>query len=264
MNYLVVNSTSVLVITVIYGPTSQTNTHARTHTSHKRTQTEKWRRGKIHFQPSLLLVIYFSPSQTGSETQQRKRKAPVPPAAPNDLCVTSVETRAADAPAPLPRAAVVYVEATQSVEAAPVKTRAEPPRPTRPGTPTSSSMSSSSSSSAGNSGLATQDSSSELSRSIDDSDQDQDQDPDQDQDQDDSRCSSSASSSASGSVVVVQRVAKTPSSCGSNGDPELNLKLDEVENRHSAVGKYQIRGNLSVRVHVLEQATWFANTDFII
>lgn len=184
----------------------------------------------------------------GSEI--RKRKAPVPPA-PNDLSATLVETHRGDAPVPLPQADATHAaaisvstETTQSVKASLVKTGAEP---ALPGTPTGGSISSSSSS-ATNSSLAAHDSSSELSHSIDDSDQDQDQ------DQDGSQCSSIASSSASSSVVVVavQRVVKAPSSSGSDGESELNLKLDEVENRHSAVGKYLPNASLkSQKVYVI-------------
>ncbi|XP_075868577.1 protein cordon-bleu isoform X4 [Nelusetta ayraudi] len=209
-----------------------------------RTQNKKRRAPALPAAPTPSMGhAGFDSYQMGSETQQRKRKAPVPPA-PNDLSVTAVGTHVAETPVLLPRADAtrtaaisVSAQATQSVKVSPVKTRAEPARPR---TPTNSSMSSSSSSSATNGSLAAQDSSSELSHSIDDSDleQDRDQDQDEDEDEEGSQCSSIASSSASGSVVVVavQRTVKASSSSGSDGESELNLKLDEVENRHSAVG----------------------------
>ncbi|XP_047190387.1 protein cordon-bleu isoform X3 [Scophthalmus maximus] len=197
----------------------------------------------------------------GSESQQRKRKAPAPPPTPASITPGSDDTSASAAPTPDSRTAEKPTQAfrnmvaesipvssnivvMRTIKAAPSKTAAQPATPTA-SSPTPSSSTTDS--------LAAQDSSSELSHSLDDSDADLDQVG--------SRCSTLTSSTASGSV----RARPATKSCGSSRMEEsemsssvaakshqgatsasssrsgtesaLNLKLDEVENnRHSAMG----------------------------
>uniref|UniRef100_A0A8D2ZU27 Cordon-bleu WH2 repeat protein n=1 Tax=Scophthalmus maximus TaxID=52904 RepID=A0A8D2ZU27_SCOMX len=196
----------------------------------------------------------------GSESQQRKRKAPAPPPTPASITPGSDDTSASAAPTPDSRTAETPTQAfrnmvaesipvssnivvMRTIKAAPSKTAAQPATPTA-SSPTPSSSTTDS--------LAAQDSSSELSHSLDDSDADLDQVG--------SRCSTLTSSTASGSV----RARPATKSCGSSRMEEsemsssvaakshqgatsasssrsgtesaLNLKLDEVENnRHSAM-----------------------------
>ncbi|XP_059195396.1 protein cordon-bleu isoform X2 [Centropristis striata] len=198
--------------------------------------------------------------QMGSESQQRKRKAPAPPPTPTsssqgpDDTLTSAaptpDSHAAETPTPAFRSNVAQsatVSATtvvmQTVKPVPLKTAVQPP-PVCPATPTPSSPTPSSST---NDSLAVQDSSSELSHSLDDSDLDQAA----------SYCSTLTSSTASGSVqeqkssnsrveesekasrtaAKLNQEATSSSSSRSETESALNLKLDDVDNnRHSAMG----------------------------
>uniref|UniRef100_UPI0037E7F1B7 protein cordon-bleu n=1 Tax=Semicossyphus pulcher TaxID=241346 RepID=UPI0037E7F1B7 len=201
----------------------------------------------------------------GSESQQRKRKAPAPPPTPASITPGPEDTspsssptpdsHTTDTPTPLFTTKVAQSSSfsattvvTQTVKPAPLKT-AEPPPPVYAATPTPSSPTPSSSTT---DSLAVQDSSSELSHSLDDSDVDLDQAG--------SHCSTLTSSTASGSVRVqpvtkstsrVEEQEKSSSNVAGKFDQEvtstsssrsetesaLNLKLDEVENqRHSAMG----------------------------
>ncbi|XP_050931886.1 protein cordon-bleu isoform X2 [Lates calcarifer] len=196
----------------------------------------------------------------GSESQQRKRKAPAPPPTPASITPGSDETSASTAPTPdshatetptpafrskvaqsVPVSSTIVV--MQTVKPAPLKTAVQPAIPaTSSPTPSSSTTDS----------LAVQDSSSELSHSLDDSDADLDQAG--------SQCSSLSSSTVSGSVLVqpapksfssrmeesqessslaakLNQEVISASSSRSETESALNLKLDEVENnRHSAMG----------------------------
>ncbi|CAJ1061760.1 protein cordon-bleu isoform X6 [Xyrichtys novacula] len=193
----------------------------------------------------------------GSESQLRKRKAPAPPPTPASITPGPEDTSLSSAPTPdspttetpTPDFHTKVVQSTtiststvvvQTVKAAPLKT-AEPPPPLHSAAPTSSSPTPSSSTT---DSLAIQDSSSELSHSLDDSDADLDQ------------ASTLTSSTASESVQVqsskstrskveesekinsvkVNQEASSASSSRSETESALNLKLDEVENqRHSAM-----------------------------
>lgn len=198
----------------------------------------------------------------GSESQQRKRKAPAPPPTPASTTPGPDDTSASVTPTPVIHAtgtptpayrAKVAQSTTvttttvvmQTVKPVPTKTAAQPP-PVCAATPTTSSPTPSSSTT---DSLAVQDSSSELSHSLDDSDADLEQTG--------SQCSSLTGSTASGSAQVqaaikssggrmeesasstaVELNEETTSASSSRSETEsaLNLKLDEVENnRHSAM-----------------------------
>ncbi|KAL6108914.1 cobl [Pungitius sinensis] len=181
----------------------------------------------------------------GSESQQRKRKAPAPPPTPASISPgpDGTSTSAAsspDSPATERASPAFCNEAAQSnaVPATPVKT-AQPVNPSPGGSASSTPSSPTPSSSTGDS-LAVQDSSSELSRSLDDSDADVEQAA--------SYCSTLSSSAASGSVRLqpaevevsekakLGREATSASSSRSESESALNLKRDDVENhRHSAM-----------------------------
>ncbi|XP_051812955.1 protein cordon-bleu isoform X3 [Acanthochromis polyacanthus] len=193
----------------------------------------------------------------GSESQQRKRKAPAPPPTPTSFsqgsddastsAAPSPDSQATEIPTPAFRTQVVQ-STTVSAATVVIETIKQPP-PEFNATPTPSSPTPSSSSTADS--LAMQDSSSELSHSLDDSDADLDQAG--------SRCSTLTSSTASGSVrvktttktssskmeesatiitVKLKEEMASDSSSRSETESALNLKLDEVENnRHSAMGK---------------------------
>ncbi|XP_065813902.1 protein cordon-bleu isoform X2 [Labrus bergylta] len=201
----------------------------------------------------------------GSESQQRKRKAPAPP--PTPASITPEDTSPSEAPTPdsyatetptpvfhtkevqsTTHSATTVV--TQTVKPAHWKT-ADPSPPVSAPTPTPSSPTPSSSTT---DSLAIQDSSSELSHSLDDSDADLDQAG--------SLSTLTSSSTASGSVQLqtvtkstsskMEQSEKTSSVAGkfdqevtsasssrSETESALNLKLDEVENqRHSAMGSF--------------------------
>ncbi|KAF3840036.1 hypothetical protein F7725_018753 [Dissostichus mawsoni] len=205
----------------------------------------------------------------GTETLQRKRKAPAPPPTPasttpgpDDTSTSASPTPdATEAPTPSFRIKVAQSNTvsyttvvTQTVTPIPLKTVAQPP-PVIAATPTPSSPTSSSPTPSGSSttdSLAVQDSSSELSHSLEDSDVDLDQAV--------SYCSTLTSSTESGSARVHPAVKRSSgrveesqkaSSTTAKLDPEaistsssrsdtesaLNLKLDDVEhNRNSAMG----------------------------
>ncbi|XP_030013443.1 protein cordon-bleu isoform X3 [Sphaeramia orbicularis] len=200
----------------------------------------------------------------GSESQQRKRKAPAPPPTPasttpgpDDTSTSAAPTPDShfiETPTPVSRTKVAQpatvsgtTVVTQTVKPAPLKTTVQPtvvysdsPTPSSP-TPSSSTSDS----------LAVQDSSSELSHSLDDSEGDPDGAG--------SHCSTLTSSTASGSVQA-QPITKSSASSSkreksertsnmaanevistssdrSDTESALNLKIDEVENnRHSAMG----------------------------
>ncbi|XP_073342055.1 protein cordon-bleu isoform X2 [Pagrus major] len=196
----------------------------------------------------------------GSESQQRKRKAPAPPPTsssitpgPDDTSTSATpisDSHTDETPTPASRTKVAQsttVSAAtvvmQTVKPAPLKVQ---PPTVCAATPTPSSPTPSSSTS---DSLAVQDSSSELSHSLDDSDADPDQTG--------SQCSSLTSSTASGSVrvqpntkssssrmeessstaIILEQEATSASSSRSETESALNLKLEEVENnRHSAMG----------------------------
>ncbi|XP_041798908.1 protein cordon-bleu isoform X2 [Chelmon rostratus] len=201
----------------------------------------------------------------GSESQQRKRKAPAPPPTPASITPGPDDTSASgtpisdshaiETPAPALRTKVAQstvvsatTVVTQTVKPAPMKTAVKPP-PVCAANPTPSSPTPSSSTT---DSLAVQDSSSELSHSLDDSDVDLDQTG--------SQCSSLTSSTVNGSVQVqpptkssssrveasekasslaakLNQEATSARSSRSETESALNLKLDEVENnRHSAMG----------------------------
>ncbi|XP_034409241.1 protein cordon-bleu isoform X2 [Cyclopterus lumpus] len=215
----------------------------------------------------------FEGYETGlaSESQQRKRKAPAPPPTPGPDDTSTSASSTPDYPATETPTPGFRNRAVQSntVSAATVVTRAVQPVPLTttvnpspecaasptPSSPTPSSLTSSSPtpSSSTTESLAVQDSSSELSHSLDDSDADLDQAA--------SYCSSLSSSTASGSVRVqsamkrssrgvdksetassttaakLNQEATSASSSRSETELALNLKLDDVENnRHSAMG----------------------------
>ncbi|XP_056299481.1 protein cordon-bleu isoform X4 [Pseudoliparis swirei] len=200
----------------------------------------------------------------GSESQQRKRKAPAPPPTPasissdpddtstsaastTDYPTTETPTSGFHNKAVQSNTVSATTVVTQAVKPVPLTTTVNPPpecaaSPT-PSSPTSSSPTPSSSTTES---LAVQDSSSELSHSLDDSDADLDQ---------AAPCSTLSSSTASGSVRVRSTVNRSShrveesekaSSTAAKLSPvattsetvlALNLKLDEVENnRHSAMG----------------------------
>ncbi|XP_068611822.1 protein cordon-bleu [Brachionichthys hirsutus] len=199
----------------------------------------------------------FESHQMGpaSESQQRKRKAPAPPPTPASItpgpdgtsspATPSPDSHATETPTPVPRANAVQSTAisattvvTHTVKPVPLNTAAHPP-------PLSAAVQNPSSNTTDI--LTVQDSSSELSHSLEDSDSDLDQAG--------SRISSLTSSTASGSVlpqpttkcssnrmeesVAAKLNEETSSADSSRSESEsaLNLKLDEVEaNRHSAMG----------------------------
>ncbi|XP_039973035.1 protein cordon-bleu isoform X3 [Xiphias gladius] len=195
----------------------------------------------------------------GSESQQRKRKAPAPPPTPASITPGSDETSTSAAPTPdshatetptpafrtkvaqsIPVSSNIVV--MQTVKPVPLKTAVQPATRTA-SSPTPSSSTADS--------IAAQDSSSELSHSLDYSDADLDQAS--------SHCSTLTSSTASGSVRVqpatkssssrmeeseesISMAAKLNQEVSSASSPRLetesalNLKLDEVENnRHSTM-----------------------------
>ncbi|XP_030249850.1 protein cordon-bleu isoform X5 [Sparus aurata] len=198
----------------------------------------------------------------GSESQQRKRKAPAPPPTPASITPGPDDTSTSatpisdshtdETPTPASRTKVAQsttvsaaTVVTQTVKPAPLKAEVQPPTVCA-ATPTPSSPTPSSSTS---DSLAVQDSSSELSHSLDDSDADLDQTG--------SQCSSLTSSTVSGSVrvqpnakssssrmeessstaIITEQEATSASSSRSETESALNLKLEEVENnRHSAMG----------------------------
>ncbi|XP_015256037.1 PREDICTED: protein cordon-bleu-like isoform X3 [Cyprinodon variegatus] len=191
----------------------------------------------------------------GSEGQ-RKRKAPPPPPTPSSLAQDSDDSSAPVSisnpqgsviPTPVPRTKTPpppkFSDASviiQAAEAPPGKTAPKPP-PVRDATPplTSPSPSSPTPSSSTSDSLAVQDSSSELSRSLDDSDVDLDQAG--------SRCSTSSTAESSLQVEPATKKSSTTanqpykgansdSSSRSDSESALNLKLDEAENnRHSGM-----------------------------
>ncbi|XP_077950229.1 protein cordon-bleu isoform X5 [Gasterosteus aculeatus] len=188
----------------------------------------------------------------GSESQQRKRKAPAPPPTPASISpgADGTSTSAASSPdSPATETPSPAFSQSNAASATAVKT-AKPvnPSPVRSASPTPGSPTPSGSSGTTDS-PAVQDSSSELSHSLDDSDADPDQAA--------SYCSSLTSSTASGSVRLQpagkssgrraeaeasekaksSREATSASSSRSESETALNVKLDDVENnRHSAMG----------------------------
>uniref|UniRef100_A0A3B5B587 Cordon-bleu WH2 repeat protein n=1 Tax=Stegastes partitus TaxID=144197 RepID=A0A3B5B587_9TELE len=213
------------------------------------------------------LSLAFYQMGLGSESQQRKRKAPAPPPTPTSLTQGSDDASTSAAPSPdgqateipTPAFRTTVVQSTtvstatvvmETVKPGPIKIEAQPP-PVSNATPTPSSPTPSSSTT---DSLVVQDSSSELSHSLDDSDADLDQAG--------SHCSTLTSSTASGSVwvnattksssskmeesatvIVVKLKEEVTSDSSSRSETEsaLNLKLDEVENnRHSAMEDKQI------------------------
>ncbi|KAM6910460.1 protein cordon-bleu [Xenentodon cancila] len=192
----------------------------------------------------------------GSESQQRKRKAPAPPPTPATFTDDSDDTSVSAAPTPQGHSTetptqVCHIKLAQSstvADASGVIQTVKPPpliiavQPS-PATPASSSPSLSSSTI---DSLAVQDSSSELSHSLDDSDADLDQAG--------SYCSTSTLSgsvpvqtitksssdgnleSTSSTLATTNHEANSENSSRSETESALNLKLDEVENnRQSAV-----------------------------
>ncbi|KAM7420393.1 hypothetical protein PAMA_014894 [Pampus argenteus] len=188
----------------------------------------------------------------GSESQQRKRKAPVPPPTPTSITPDLDDTSTSAAVTPdshvtdTPTTAF-HTKVVQSTTVCtttvpvPLKTEVQPLPPTS-SSPTPSSSTTDS--------LAVQDSSSELSHSLDNSDLDLDQTS--------SHCSTLTSSTMSGPATkssssrmedsenVSSMAAKfhqeatSASSFRSESESALNLKMDEVENnRHSAIGNCQ-------------------------
>ncbi|XP_026227131.1 protein cordon-bleu isoform X3 [Anabas testudineus] len=194
----------------------------------------------------------------GSESQQRKRKAPAPPPTPASISPGSDGTSTSAAPTPdshvtktpTPAFCTKVAESTaassttvvtQTINPVSLKTTVQHPAVSH-ATPTASSPTPSNSTI---DSLAVNDSSSELSHSLDDSDADLDQAA--------SHCSTLSSSTASESqpavkissnrmeesekAAKVNQEATSASSCRSETESALNLKLDEVENnRHSAMG----------------------------
>lgn len=186
-----------------------------------------------------------------SESQQRKRKAPVPPSTAASITPDADVTSTSVASTPdshysktaTPASCTKVTQSTtisasavvmEKLKPVPLKTAVEPPPACAP-TPTNSYSSSSTTDS-----LAVQDSSSEFSHSLDESDSELDQTS--------SQCSSLTSNTACGSVLVQstgmaaqlnQEMTGTSSSrLETQSESDFNLKLDEAENRHSAVGKY--------------------------
>lgn len=200
----------------------------------------------------------------GSESQQRKRKAPAPPPTPasvtpgfDDTSTSAAHTPdsiADKTPTPAFRSKVAEstpistMMVTQTANPLHLKTEDQPPS-VFAAMPTASSPTPSSSTT---DSLAVQDSSSELSHSLDDSDLDQAG----------SHCSTLTSSTVSECARVQPTVkgsnsrieeletssnvaaklnqgASSDSISKSDTESALNLKLDEVENnRHSGMGKY--------------------------
>ncbi|XP_043973873.1 protein cordon-bleu isoform X5 [Gambusia affinis] len=197
----------------------------------------------------------FKSNQEGPSSEgQRKRKAPPPPPTPSPITLDSDDPSATvvsvsnppsiEIPTPVPRTRTpllhMFSEDSVVMQTADVSLggKAPKPPPVRDATPPRSSPSPSSSTTTDS--LVVQDSSSELSRSLDDSDVDLDQAG--------SRCSTS--SAASGPVQVQLTIKKSnmtatqqnkekSSDSNSRSDSELalNLTLDEAENnRHSGMG----------------------------
>ncbi|XP_014891311.1 protein cordon-bleu isoform X6 [Poecilia latipinna] len=198
----------------------------------------------------------FKSNQEGPSSEgQRKRKAPPPPPTPSPIALDSDDPsgtvvsvskpRSIEIPTPVPRtrtpqsptfsdSAVMQAAEVSRCEKAP-----KPP-PVRDATPPRSSPSPSSSTTTTTDSLVVQDSSSEFSRSLDDSDVDLDQAG--------SRCSTS--SAVSGPVQAQPTIKKSSttatrqnkeksseSSSRSDSESALNLTLDEAENnRHSGMG----------------------------
>ncbi|XP_060936514.1 protein cordon-bleu isoform X2 [Limanda limanda] len=194
----------------------------------------------------------------GSESQQRKRKAPAPPPTPASITSGSDDTSASAAPTPdiyatiIPSALRTKVPESAPVSSTTVIVHTIKPVPlekvAQPAIPTASSPTPSSSTT---DSLATQDSSSEISHSLNDSDADLDQAG--------SYYSTLTSSTASGSVrmqpatkssssrmeesemsssVAAESNQEGASASSSRLETEsaVNLKLDEVEsNRHSSM-----------------------------
>ncbi|XP_008430368.1 protein cordon-bleu isoform X3 [Poecilia reticulata] len=198
----------------------------------------------------------FKSNQEGPSSEgQRKRKAPPPPPTPSPIALDSDDPsttvvsvskpRSIEIPTPVPRTRTpqspTFSDDFGVMQAAEVSRgeKAPKPLPVRDATPPRSSPSPSSSTTTTDS-LVVQDSSSELSRSLDDSDVDLDQAG--------SRCSTS--SAASGPLQVQPTIKKTSttatrqnkekssdSSSRSDSESALNLALDEAENnRHSGMG----------------------------
>ncbi|XP_054477072.1 protein cordon-bleu isoform X2 [Anoplopoma fimbria] len=202
----------------------------------------------------------------GSESQQRKRKAPAPPPTPASIspgpddtstsAASTPESPATETPTPVFRNKAVQSNTvsattvvTQTVKRVALKTTVNP-SPVYAATPTPSSPTPSSSTT---DSLAIQDSSSELSHSLNDSDNDLDQAA--------SYCSSLTSSTASGSVQVqparkssshrveesekasseaskLNQEATLATSSRSEAEMALHLKLDDVENRQSQTHRH--------------------------
>ncbi|XP_028280954.1 protein cordon-bleu isoform X3 [Parambassis ranga] len=207
--------------------------------------------------PSMGLTSFDSYQMgLGSESQQRKRKAPAPPPTPTSITQASNDT--STSPAPTPDSVVIETptpafrtKVSQStttsattvvittVQQPSFKKAERPPPPVCDASPTPSSPTPSSSTTGS---LVVQDTSSELSQSLDDSDADLDQ------------AGSYYSSTVSGSAKVQlnkksssSRIEESASSTASQSnlgsssrsdtESALNLKLDEVENnRKSAIG----------------------------
>ncbi|XP_035986483.1 protein cordon-bleu isoform X1 [Fundulus heteroclitus] len=243
------------------GPLEQSQSFADIPTMHAKAESKKRRAPAPPAVPTHRPgTASFKSDQEGPGSEgQRKRKAPPPPPSPSpsptaqdsDDATTPVvpisSPRSGEIPTPVPRtktpqsplfsAASVVIKAAKSSpgetaqEPPPVRNATPPPSTPSPGSPTPSSSTTDS--------LAVQDSSSELSRSLDDSDVDLDQAG--------SRCSTSSTASSSVQVQPATKrssaAAKQPnkevnSDSNSRSDTEsaLNLKLDEVENnRHSGM-----------------------------
>lgn len=198
----------------------------------------------------------------GSESQQKKRKAPVPPSTADsatlgpDNASASVSPTSANQTAPVPVSITKVAQSSTSSASAVVKEIETPlPLKTAAGPPAvhAASSSRSSESSSTPESAAFNDSSSELSHSFEDTD------TDLEPDQTGSQCSSLSSSTVS-AIVLVQPTTKSSSNqveesekslhksakskqettVASNSRPgtNLDLKLDEAEKRHSAMGKH--------------------------
>lgn len=238
----------------------------------------------IYFLLSMsFLSLIFCQMDLVSESQQRKRKAPAPPPTPassipgpDDTYYTTAASTP-DSHATETSTPVFYTRVTksttvsdtnlitQTVKPAPLRMAAQTPSV---GTSTPNHSSPTPSSSTTDS-LAIQDSSSDLSHSLEDSDLDPDQTI--------SNCSTLSSSTVSVSVQgqaikkrsssrmeerdkassMANKLNQEPTSASisrSENESALNLKLDEVENsRHSAMGKYlEI---VIMNIHLTQQCT---------
>ncbi|TNN79742.1 Protein cordon-bleu [Liparis tanakae] len=183
----------------------------------------------------------------GSESQQRKRKAPAPPPTPASISSDpdDTSTSAASTPdypateTPTPGFHNKAVQSntvsattvvTQAVKPVPFKTTTVNPLPDSP-TPSSSTTES----------LAVQDSSSELSHSLDDSDADLDQAA--------SYCSTLSSSTASGSVRVQSTVNRS------------SHRVEESEKASStASGSVQVQSSMRRSSHRVEESEKASST----